>query len=68
MTTKKLKYKNIIICKQNILLLIKINKLRLTKKLISKSKIFNRTNRFNKEQIFNKTIKLIENRKNYRQK
>jgi len=42
-------------------LLIKIDKLRLIKKLISKLKTLNKTNKFNKEQILNKTIKSIKN-------
>ncbi len=63
MTTKKLKYKSTTIYKQNILLSIKINRLKLTKKLVSKLRIFSKIDRFNKEQIFDKTVKLIENRK-----
>jgi len=63
LTTKKLKYKSTTIYKQNILLSIKINRLKLTKKLVSKLRIFSKIDRFNKEQIFDKTVKLIENRK-----
>jgi len=50
-------------------LLIKINKLRLIEKLISRLKISSKINKFNKEQTFDKTIKSIKNlskRSNYK--
>ncbi len=50
-------------------MLIKINKLRLIEKLISRLKISSKINKFNKEQTFDKTIKSIKNlskRSNYK--
>jgi len=41
-------------------LLIKIDKLRLIAKLVSKLRIFNKTSRFNKKQTLNKTIESIK--------